>query len=88
MYRMKIRCCEDKDAYLRINNQLVSVSLIVGNRYTIHFDKPTTVKDRHNNGREVILLGFDDDFAGNPIVRYVDTGRRGLASNNSLKPVE
>lgn len=85
---MNIRCNESKEGYLRINNRLVTVSLNVGNRYTIHFDKPTTVKDRHNNGREVILLGFDDDFAGNPIVRYVDTGRRGLANANSLKPVE
>lgn len=87
-YWMEIKDKENCSGYLRINSKLVPIDLIIGNRYEVYIEKPNNKKDKMNNGREVILLGFDDDFTGVPIVRYVDTGRRGRAGINTLKPIE
>lgn len=70
-----------------INNETGQVVEIeVGNKYIVYMSKPTTKKDRSNNGRLVEVLGFSDEFAGDAIVRYLDNNRRGRLSPSYLMP--
>lgn len=88
---MNIISIEPMRVHLRTERGLnddVMVDLIVGQIYEVFIVKPNNKKDRQNNGRIVELLGFGDCFAGEPIVRYIDTNRRGRACINGLKPHE
>ena len=88
MYRKRINDTETKRTYFIQDNKAVEVILAVGNKYEIVFKKPTTKKDRHNNGRIVELLGFNDSFGGDVIVRYLDNNRIGRQVPNCLFPYE
>lgn len=87
-YQMQIRDQESKDAYFRFGTQLIPIKLVVGAEYEVYIDNPKNKKDQKNNRRKVILLGFEDEFCGDPLVRYTDTNRRGRVRINSLKPIE
>ncbi|PKM53573.1 MAG: hypothetical protein CVV00_11830 [Firmicutes bacterium HGW-Firmicutes-5] len=83
-YRKHIISEEPKSV---VNNETGQVVVIeVGKKYTVHMTNPTTKKDRANNGRLVVVLGFSDGFAGDAIVRYVDNNRRGKLSPCYLMP--
>lgn len=87
-YQMQIIDLESKDAYFRFGTKLIPIKLVVGAEYEVYFDNPKNKKDQKNNGRKVLLLGFESDYCGEPIVRYLDTNRRGRVEINSLKPIE
>jgi len=83
-YRKHIISEEQKTV---INNETgQDVEIEVGNKYIFYISKPTTKKDRANNGRLVEVLGFSDGFAGDAIVRYLDNNRRGRLSPSYLMP--
>ena len=83
-YRKHIRTEEQKTVVNNETGQIVEIE--VGNKYIVHMSKPTTKKDRSNNGRLVEVLGFSDEFAGDAIVRYLDNNRRGRLSPSYLIP--
>lgn len=75
-YRMNIISEETIEV---LNNETrKSIIITVGQKYIYEMSKPTTTKDRKNNGRIVEVLGFSDNLMGDVIVRYMDTKRRGI----------
>jgi len=88
-YRMNIISEESVQTRYCTGYPNKNVELIVGEKYNIVHDKPTTKKDRENNGRVVEILGFTGEFMGyDAIVRYLDTKRRGRVHVNCLLPYE
>ncbi len=77
MYHMKIVSVESQTVS---NSTLNNIKIVVGSQYRVHINYPTTKKARANNERDVEVLGFSDDFMGDVIIRYKDTGRRGRIS--------
>ena len=66
----------------------MDVTLEVGELYVIDIEKPTNKKDRQNNHRVVKILGFTSDWMSAVVVRYIDTGRRGLQSVDAFVPIK
>ncbi len=86
-YRMNILSTETLEVYH--NGCENSVALVVGNKYKCHYFKPANKKERNENNREVELLGFTDSFMPEgAIIRYKDTGRRGMVNPTCLIPIE
>jgi len=64
------------------------VIIEVGCKYVFSVPKPKNKKDRTDNGLVVEVLGFNDSFMGDAIVRYIDTKRIGNLSISYLLPYE
>ena len=87
MYRKKINSEESVNTLYTVGGgNCIPVLLEVGRRYQIVHYKPTTKKDRANNGRVVEVLGFTSDWFGDVIVKYLDNNRRGRVGVNCLLP--
>ena len=86
-YRMKIVAEESCEMY-RLDIQEY-VEIAVGRKYKVSPERVSTKKDRANNGRECVVLGFTADFPPfEAVIRYLDTGRRGRVSPGDLLPIE
>lgn len=77
VYRKTISSIDPVQATYTCGDIHLEVLLEVGQTYRIVYSKPTKKKDRANNGKEIEVLGFTDDFMGDAIVRYLDNNRRG-----------
>ena len=84
-YRMNIASAASQTIYNTMLKE--NVQIAVGSFYVISISKPSTEKARVNNGRIVEVLGFTDDFMGDAVIRYKDTGRRGRVSLSWLMPL-
>ncbi len=85
-YHMHIKSGKTENVY---NTDLRRYFIIeVGKKYIFNPHNPTNKKDRKNKGRIVEILGYSSDYWGDPIVRYLDNGRRGRLCKNYLVPIE
>lgn len=85
-YNMEIMSTESEKVFNYDLGQDIIIE--VGCKYVYSVKKPTNKKDRENNGRVVEILGFNDSFMGDAIVRYLDTNRPGRLRCSNLVPHE
>lgn len=83
---MKIVSLDSEEVFNQELNQKVVIE--VGCKYIYSVQKPTNKKDREFNGRTLEVLGFNNNFCGDAIVRYIDNNKHGKVNPCILKPYE
>lgn len=83
---MKIVSLESEEVFNQELRQKIVIE--VGCKYVYSVNKPTNKRDRKFNGRIVEVLGFNDNFCGEAIVRYLDNNKQGKVNPCILKPYE